>query len=680
MIILLSNATAQNTAQNTAQAQNTLIKGIVTSDNQPLADVALQIDSDQKQYQVKSSVNGTFQLEVLSGTYKITASKSGYQSQSLKLSAKAKEVSVKIKMLANESSPADGKKEVATKDTKSKATKKAKRKKINNEESYGLVGFSASGSGSGGGGVGVGLGGLRGLQTVGGGAGVAYGYGAGVAYGASGRGGKSGYGRGSKGGQFMSSTLTAMPNENEFASHSENDFFEAKASPLSTFSIDVDTASYALIRSYLDQKAKPDVDSVRIEELINYFDYQYSAPTAQDQHPFKVYTELSMAPWRPKHKLLHIGLQGLKIDTNHLPQNNLVFLIDVSGSMSYENKLPLLKQAFSLLVENLTEKDKVSIVVYAGAAGLVLAPTPASDKAKIINALSALEAGGSTAGGQGIELAYQIALQNKIEGGNNRVILATDGDFNVGVNSEGDLLRLIEAKRKSGIFLTVLGFGMGNYKDNKMSILAEKGNGNQAYIDSIAEARKVLVEEMGGTLVTIAKDVKIQVEFNPSKVAKYRLIGYESRILANQDFNNDQKDAGELGAGHSVTALYEIEPVLENQNQNQKNQEDELKYQSPRENKPSEEWVNLKLRYKKANEDQSILLEHTHQGEIDWDHSSADFKFASAVAMFGMLLKNSPHVGEGNYELVRKIASQSLNENSYRMDFLEIVKKAMLIK
>ncbi len=667
MIILLSNASAQNTAQ----AQNTLIKGIVTSDNQALADVALQIDSDQKQYQVKSSANGTFQLEVLSGTYKITASKSGYQSQSLRLSAKGKEVSVKIKMLANEVSPTDGKKDVAPKTTKSKATKKAKSKEINPE----IVGISISGSGSGGGGIGIGLGGL-GVGGVGGGGSGMVAYGS--AWGGGGGSGKIGYGRGSKGGQLRSSRLTAMPNQNEFANHSENNFFDAKSSPLSTFSIDVDTASYALIRSYLDQKEKPDVDAVRIEELINYFDYQYSAPTAQDQHPFKVYTELSMAPWNPKHKLLHIGLQGLKIDTNHLPQNNLVFLIDVSGSMSHKSKLPLLKQAFSLLVENLTEKDKVSIVVYAGAAGLVLAPTPASDKAKIINALSALQAGGSTAGGEGIELAYQIALQNKIEGGNNRVILATDGDFNVGVNSEGDLLRLIEAKRKSGIFLTVLGFGMENYKDNKMSILAEKGNGNQAYIDSIAEARKVLVEEMGGTLVTIAKDVKIQVEFNPSKVAKYRLIGYESRILADKDFNDDQKDAGELGAGHSVTALYEIEPISENQNQ--KPQVDELKYQNSRENKPSEEWVNVKLRYKKANEDQSILLEHAHQGEIDWDQSSADFKFSSAVAMFGMILKNSPHVGGGNYELVRKIASQSLNENSYRMDFLEIVKQAMLIK
>ncbi len=652
LIILLSNANAQD-AQNNAQ-KNTLIKGIVTANNQPLADVALQIDSAQKQYQVKSSANGTFQLEVLSGAYKITASKSGYQSQSLRLSAKGAEVSVKINMLVD--TPTD---------SKSNKKAKAKSKEPNTDASVGVEGLKGRVISVGGG---VGMGRIGGIGS----AGVAYGYGG------SGMGGKSGYGLGSRGRHSMSSALKAMPNQNEFANHSENNFFESKSSPLSTFSIDVDTASYALIRSYLNQKEKPDVDSVRIEELINYFDYQYDAPTAQDQHPFKVYTELSMAPWNPKHKLLHIGLQGLKIDTNHLPQNNLVFLIDVSGSMSHKSKLPLLKQAFSLLVENLTEKDKVSIVVYAGAAGLVLAPTPASDKAKIINALSALQAGGSTAGGEGIELAYQIALQNKIEGGNNRVILATDGDFNVGVNSEGDLLRLIEAKRKSGIFLTVLGFGMENYKDNKMSILAEKGNGNQAYIDSIAEARKVLVEEMGGTLVTIAKDVKIQVEFNPSKVAKYRLIGYESRILADKDFNDDQKDAGELGAGHSVTALYEIEPISENQNQ--KPQVDELKYQNSRENKPSEEWVNVKLRYKKANEDQSILLEHAHQGEIDWDQSSADFKFSSAVAMFGMILKNSPHVGGGNYELVRKIASQSLNENSYRMDFLEIVKQAMLIK
>ncbi len=623
LMIMLSNVYAQSSS----------LQGTITSHQKPLADVDIKIISAQQKYQTKSDLKGYFRVEVQPKTYQLTFTKSGYQTQIMTITLSASENrTIKLEMIAIDQTQKESKvpspiqQEERSKSDKASVSRSTA---MNASQPAPMLRSRANYA---------------------------------IAQ------------------QSLLMATTPMPDQNqdEFTHYAENDIFEAKSSPLSTFSIDVDTASYALIRSYLSKDQKPNEDAVKIEEMINYFDYQYPAPTAKDPHPFHVYTELSMAPWSPKHKLLHIGLQGIKIDQSNLPQSNLVFLIDVSGSMSAPNKLPLLKQAFSLLVENLSEKDKVSIVVYAGAAGLVLPPTPASDKAKIINALSQLNAGGSTAGGAGIELAYEVALQNQVKGGNNRVILATDGDFNVGVNSEGGLVRLIEEKRKSGIFLTVLGFGMGNYKNNLMSVLAEKGNGNQAYIDSVFEAKKVLVEEMGGTLLTIAKDVKIQVEFNPSKVAKYRLIGYESRVLANKDFNDDRKDAGELGAGHSVTALYEIEPVSEAKDSQA--QIDSLKYQQSGQTIPSEEWVNVKLRYKKANEDQSILLEHPHQGETEWDKASSDFKFSSAVAMFGMLLKNSKHVGGGSYELVRKIASQSLNEDSYRMDFLEIVKKAMLLK
>ncbi len=646
LMIMLSNGYAQGSS----------IQGTIISHQQALADVTVQIHSAQQKYQTKSDVNGSFRVEVQPNTYQLTFTKSGYQTQSMTIALSASENrTIKVEMMAvdqkqkeeskAEKSPAKTNADQTAQSPQSiPAPQPVQRKERAKPATAALASRSHSIS-------------ERKMAPM--------------------ARGRAQYAISQ---QSLLMATTPMPDQNqdEFSHYAENDYFEAKSSPLSTFSIDVDTASYALIRSYLSKDQKPNEDAVKIEEMINYFDYQYTAPTEADSHPFRVYTELSMAPWSPKHKLLHIGLQGIKIDQSKLPQSNLVFLIDVSGSMSAPNKLPLLKQAFSLLVENLSEKDKVSIVVYAGAAGLVLPPTPASDKAKIINALSQLNAGGSTAGGAGIELAYQVALDNQVKDGNNRVILATDGDFNVGVNSEGGLLRLIEEKRKSGIFLTVLGFGMGNYKNNLMSVLAEKGNGNQAYIDSVFEAKKVLVEEMGGTLLTIAKDLKIQVEFNPTKVAKYRLIGYESRVLANQDFNNDRKDAGELGAGHSVTALYEIEPVSEATHAQP--QVDSLKYQQSAQNIPSEEWANVKLRYKKPNEDQSVLLEHPHQSETEWDKASSDFKFSSAVAMFGMLLKNSKHVGGGSYELVRKIASQSLNEDSYRMDFLEIVKKAMLLK
>ena len=366
-------------------------------------------------------------------------------------------------------------------------------------------------------------------------------------------------------------------NTEEYDAVHENIFHGALQNPLSTFSIDVDAASYSNMRRFINNGQRPPVDAVRIEEMVNYFDYSYQQP--EGENPFRVYTEISSAPWNEKHKLVHIGLQGKIIPTENLPASNLVFLIDVSGSMESPNKLPLLKASFKMLVQQLRDQDRVAIVVYAGAAGLVLPSTSGSDKKTIIEALEKLEAGGSTAGGAGIQLAYAIAKQNFRQGGNNRVILATDGDFNIGESSNGGMERLIEQKRNDGIFLTVLGFGMGNYKDSKMEILADKGNGNYAYIDTILEAQKVLVNEFVGTLFTIAKDVKLQIEFNPTKVQAYRLIGYENRMLKSEDFNNDKKDAGELGSGHTVTALYEIIPQGV---ESEFYRIDELKYQTPR--------------------------------------------------------------------------------------------------
>ena len=348
-------------------------------------------------------------------------------------------------------------------------------------------------------------------------------------------------------------------NTEDYALIQENRFLGVEQEPLSTFSIDVDAASYSNMRRFINSGQHPPKDAIRIEEMINYFNYDYPQPTSDV--PFEVVTELAQCPWQPQHQLLHIGLQGKTIPTQNLPASNLVFLIDVSGSMNSQNKLPLLKSSFKLLTNQLREQDRVAIVVYAGAAGLVLPPTSGKNKQAIKEALDQLKAGGSTAGGEGIQLAYKTAREHFIEGGNNRVILATDGDFNIGPSSDAALVRMIEKERESGIFLTVLGYGMGNYKDNKMQQLADKGNGNHAYIDNINEAKKVLVTEFGGTVFTIAKDVKIQIEFNPAAVEGYRLIGYENRLLQNEDFNDDQKDAGELGSGHTVTALYEIIPA-----------------------------------------------------------------------------------------------------------------------
>ncbi|MEJ1239181.1 von Willebrand factor type A domain-containing protein [Chryseolinea sp. T2] len=466
-------------------------------------------------------------------------------------------------------------------------------------------------------------------------------------------------------------------NTEEYDAIHEIGFRDATKNPLSTFSIDVDAASYANMRRYINNGQTPPKDAVRIEELVNYFDYDYRQPTGE--HPFEVITEVSAAPWNTKHRLVHIGLQGKTIPTKDLPASNLVFLIDVSGSMSDVNKLPLLKSSLKMLVEQLRDEDHVAIVVYAGAAGLVLEPTSGANKKTIINALDRLEAGGSTAGGEGIELAYATAKKYFKSEGNNRVILATDGDFNVGESSDAAMERLIEKKREEGIFLTVLGYGMGNYKDSKMEVLADKGNGNYAYIDNITEARKVLVNEFGGTLFTIAKDVKLQIEFNPANVKAYRLIGYENRMLASEDFNNDKKDAGELGSGHTVTALYEIVPVGAD---TPVDSVDPLKYQKPpvrQSNRGSfsNELMTIKLRYKKPDGVTSKLITHTlNDNETAMSKTSDNFRWSAAVAGFGMILRQSEYVNGFTYGQVLQLASSSkgADKEGYRIEFINLVK------
>ncbi len=469
-------------------------------------------------------------------------------------------------------------------------------------------------------------------------------------------------------------------NTEEYDAINENIFHGARQNPLSTFSIDVDAASYSNMRRFIQSGQRPPVDAVRIEELINYFDYQYQEPKGED--PFAVNTEISSAPWNEKHKLVHIGLQGRRISTENLPPSNLVFLIDVSGSMDAPNKLPLLKASFKMLVQQLREQDRVAIVVYAGAAGLVLPPTSGCEKNTIIEALDNLQAGGSTAGGAGINLAYAMARQNFRQGGNNRVILATDGDFNVGESSNGGMERLIEQKRGDGIFLTVLGFGMGNYKDSKMEILADKGNGNYAYIDTILEAQKVLVSEFGGTMFTIAKDVKIQVEFNPAKVKAYRLIGYENRMLRSEDFNNDKKDAGELGSGHTVTAVYEIIPVGID---SEFYKVDDLKYQDTQPSSKGEhsgEWMTIKLRYKKPDGQVSKLMVHPIiDKRVEFSRASENFRWSASVAAFGMLLRDSEYVKGFSYDEVLVLAQGARGEdkNGYRAEFINLVKSMGLV-
>jgi Ca-activated chloride channel family protein len=470
-------------------------------------------------------------------------------------------------------------------------------------------------------------------------------------------------------------------NTEEYNSIHENIFHTARRNPLSTFSIDVDAASYSNVRRFINEGQLPPKDAVRIEEMINYFHYDYPQPKASD--PFAVYTEIAPAPWNEKHKLVHIGLQGRKIPTEHLPASNLVFLVDVSGSMSDANKLPLLKSSFKMLVAQLREQDRVAIVVYAGAAGLVLPSTAGNDKETLIRALDNLQAGGSTAGGDGIRLAYAIAKENFRTGGNNRVILATDGDFNIGESSNAAMERLIEEKLNDGIFLTVLGFGMGNYKDSKMETLADKGNGNYAYIDTIQEAQKVLVNEFGGTLFTIAKDVKLQVEFNPARVKAYRLIGYENRMLQHEDFKNDKKDAGDLGSGHTVTALYEIVPAgVEGDDFIEP---DTLHYQMSvvdRSTYASKELMTIKLRYKRPDDDKSsLIVQPVLDNAVGLSNSSVNFRWSAAVAGFGMILRGSEYVGHYSLDQVIQLADAAKGKDSegYRIEFVRLAKASALL-
>ncbi len=461
----------------------------------------------------------------------------------------------------------------------------------------------------------------------------------------------------------------------------ENEFLKATKNPLSTFSIDVDVASYANMRRFFNNGQKPPIDALRIEEMINYFNYEYPQPKGED--PFSVNTEIASCPWNEDHKLVHIGLQGKKIPTDDLPASNLVFLIDVSGSMQDVNKLPLLKSAFKMLINEMRDEDRIAIVVYAGAAGLVLPSTPGSKKEKIMTALDRLAAGGSTAGGAGIKLAYEVALDNFKEDGNNRIILATDGDFNVGTSSNAEMERMIEKKRDQGVFLTVVGFGMGNYKDDKMEILADKGNGNYAYIDNLQEAKKVFVSEFGGTLFTIAKDVKLQIEFNPTKVQAYRLIGYENRKLKAEDFNDDNKDAGELGSGHTVTALYEIIPV--GVKSDFVKSVDPLKYQLSNVEKQSydsKELMTLKLRYKAPDGNKSKLITKVvNDKNKDWDNTSENFRWSAAVAEFGMLLRESKFSQEADIQSVVQLAkgAKGEDEEGYRSEFIRLVESSRFL-
>jgi Ca-activated chloride channel homolog len=471
-------------------------------------------------------------------------------------------------------------------------------------------------------------------------------------------------------------------NEESYKSVPENQFFAATSQPLSTFSIDVDTASYSNIRRYINDGQLPPKDAVRIEEMVNYFPYDYPQPTGDK--PFSINTEVANAPWNPQHKLVQIGLQGKKVSVEKLPANNLVFLIDVSGSMNEPNKLPLLKSSLKLLVNELRPTDRVSMVVYAGKAGLVLPSTSGKEKSKIIAALDKLEAGGSTAGSEGIVQAYQVARENFFKDGNNRVILASDGDFNVGVSSDEELVKLIEKERKSGVFLSVLGFGMGNLKDSKMEQLADKGNGNYAYIDSLNEAKKVLVKEMGGTLFTIAKDVKIQVEFNPKQVQAYRLIGYENRVLANRDFKDDKKDAGELGAGHAVTALYEVIPVGVKADLTfaKHTAAPDAADKDTKIAANSQELLQVRLRYKAPKSDTSQLITSSVvDPNSTIDKASPNLKFASAVAAFGMNISDSKYKGSTNFNTIIELATQSKGSDldGYRAEFIRLVEKSKQI-
>ncbi|HKA60715.1 MAG TPA: von Willebrand factor type A domain-containing protein [Gemmatimonadales bacterium] len=454
----------------------------------------------------------------------------------------------------------------------------------------------------------------------------------------------------------------------------ENAFIAVAADPLSTFSIDVDRASYSNVRRFIMQQGQlPPRDAVRIEELVNYFPYDYTDP--EGDAPIAIHTEIAPAPWKTQHQLVRIGLQARRVKLDNLPASNFVFLLDVSGSMMPPNKLPLVKSAMRLLVNELRPKDRVAMVVYAGSAGLVLPSTPGDQKDKILDAIERLEAGGSTAGGAGIRLAYDQAVANFIRGGNNRVILATDGDFNVGASSDADMVQLIEEKRRTGVFLTVLGVGDGNLQAAKMEKLADKGNGNYSYLDTITEAQKVLVHELGGTLYTVAKDVKIQVEWNPARVRAYRLIGYENRLLRNEDFSDDKKDAGEVGSGHSVTALYEVVPVGVTTDVTIR-LPDSLRYQR-RSAQPSEaagpEMLFVKVRYKAPDGDESRLITQPVLA-TSGATLSVDFQFQTAVAEFGLLLRNSDFRGKADLAHVIAAAREARGADSagYRTEFIRL--------
>lgn len=468
----------------------------------------------------------------------------------------------------------------------------------------------------------------------------------------------------------MDEPTQANFNTEEYDYLAENDFLSPGANPLSTFAIDVDNASYTNVRRMLNQGQQPPVDAVRTEEFINYFDYDYPVPSKSDI--FSVYTEMGACPWNSEHQLLHVGLKGFTVPIEDLPPSNLVFLLDVSGSMNDENKLPLLKKSFKLMVNRLNTKDKVSIVTYAGDERLVLESTSCENKAVILAAIDNLSSGGSTNGEGGIEMAYDQAVENFVDNGNNRIILATDGDFNIGRSSGGELTRLIEEKRDLGVYLTILGFGMGNYKDSKMESLADHGNGNYFYIDDIGESNNVLVDNLAGTLFTIAKDVKIQVEFNPNFVSEYRLIGYENRLMNAEDFADDKKDAGELGAGHTVTAIYEIIPGTAKKN--------DLKYQEQISNN-SAELATVKLRYKKPTENESRLIELTvNNSDKKMDESSKAFRFSAAVAAFSLILRESKYMNDYSLEEVLALAKSTLNlDDTRKIGFLNMVEKAMVI-
>ncbi|MCA9763864.1 MAG: von Willebrand factor type A domain-containing protein [Gemmatimonadetes bacterium] len=474
------------------------------------------------------------------------------------------------------------------------------------------------------------------------------------------------------------SSVAAPPAGESYARIHDNPFLDVIGNPLSTFGIDVDRASYSNIRRFLAQGRLPPADAVRIEELINYFEYEYPEPAARGPHPFTVTTEVAVAPWAPSHQLVRVGLQSRHLDATQLPPANLVFLIDVSGSMAAANKLPLVKASLRMLVEQLRAEDHVALVVYAGAAGLVLQPTAGDRREIILEAIDRLGAGGSTAGGAGLRLAYATAREGLITGGNNRVILATDGDFNVGVASDAEMERLVEAEREHGIFLTVLGFGMGNLQDAKLETLADHGNGNYAYIDGLAEARKTLVHELAGTLFTVAKDVKLQLEFNPARVASYRLIGYENRMLAAEDFADDAKDAGDLGAGHAVTALYEVVPV--GATPVARRPTDSLRYQRVSmvtRAGQGDELLFVKLRYKAPDGRTSRELTHAVPARVR--RASDDLRFISAVAAFGMILRDSEHRGEVTLADVLDVARRSVGEDrhGYRAGFVAMVEEAI---